>query len=259
MKVITKKRDHSPINLNNEIHIKIDNDSDKKRSRYDNSYNNEERAIKRLNNMEYINNAIRSSTNSRVSGGSIILPPTYNKPLIGSQNQLGMNELLNQQNLIDTLKSIGSRTSLNKKQESAYSDPNAYSSSSGVNITPPIIEEPEQTAKIEFIDENDHELLKLPMYERNKIIEEIKRKRGRPKGIKNKKLSTHSLLDDTISNEVFSNEHAFKAISNNPDNKKQTSMDDFLKPKVLTMNQVPPRPDRNLENQGFPNLSLREL
>jgi hypothetical protein len=238
MKII--KRDHSPINLRNEINIKINNNAgaDKKQSEKQ-FRDSEERALKRLNNMEYANRAILMNSGNRQqnlkqSSQHFIQPV-----------QQPFQQPSYPPNLLDrTINGVGA---LFKSRET--NDPNEYST----NTTP------SQTATVDFLDDegelitDSKEFRDLPASQQLFLLEDAKRKaKGRPKGSKNrpKKVSVeqevqtepmpfHSQFDDTGIGAIFESE-----------NDQTLKSSDFKKSnpyvKFLSMNQVPERPDRNV-------------
>jgi len=254
MKIIKKIRDHSPIKLNNEINIKINNNSDKPSKQSEKqSRETEEKALKRLSNMEYSNQAILAKNGQRFSGGSgggSIIPQVFNRPSDMSQNNL----------VSDIVKGVHSYF---KPRDTT--DPNAPSTPSHPNVEEPktfISEPPEQTASVDFLDDegilvtDSKEFRDLPAAQQLLLIEDAKRKgRGRPKGSKNKPKKTfsqmetqtepqpfHSQFDETGTAAIFANEKEQTLKSS--DFKKDNAYAEHLK--KLSMQQTPPRPDRNV-------------
>jgi hypothetical protein len=251
-----KKRDHS---FKNEINIKINN-SGLGGDRLDKSTNKkdtEEKALKRLNNLEYNNQAILSRSNqgfSRGSGGGIILP--------FQDNQNFQNH---------SIISKGVSPPVFKPINTNYQDPNQFSNYSTDNNY-----SSDQSAFIEFLDDEpltsqEMEIIKsLPPSQQLLAIEDIKKKRGRPKGSKNKKkvsMETQTEEEDSSTplQSIFENEDNIKSsVFDNPElrnikpfgvkdhlartdkkTKPSNAYTQHLEEKKLSMNQVPPRPDRN--------------
>lgn len=255
MKIIKKIRDHSPIELNNEINIKINNNSDKPRKQSKTqSRETEENAIKKLSNMEYSNQAILAKNGQRFSGGSgggSIIPQVFNRPNDMSQNNL----------VSDIVRGVHSYFKPRER-----TDPNAPSTPSHPKVDEPkmvISELPEQTASVEFLDDegflvtDSKEFRDLPSAQQLLLIEDAKRKgRGRPKGSKNKikkifaEFETqtepppfHSQFDKIGTAAILANEKEQTLKSSGF--KKDNAYAEHLK--KLSMQQTPPRPDRNVD------------
>jgi hypothetical protein len=252
---VSKMRDHSPVKLRNEINIKIDNSGriSKKTKPVD-----EEKALENLNNMEYNNQAIMMRNGqgySRGSGGGFIIPKDEDanilKRILATQS--------NQNNgLINELKNF--KTSLGTSViPSSYQNPNDSTSFNHPT--------PEQTATVEILDneltpsEIQAAIEGVPPQQQMMAIEDAKRrKRGRPTGSKNKPKEVQpTIIEPKFESPVQQTDQPFHAIFDNPDNdhaklnmKERSSKKGdnvytkHLQDKKLTMNQVPPRPDRNV-------------
>jgi hypothetical protein len=308
-----KKIGRDSVKVNNEINIKINNSNEGSGSKQT-SKQSEEKALKRLSNMEYDNNAILMSSgrgNTRGSGGSILLPPRDVDPNYNSMAQVNQN-LNNNKLTDDAVKSI--RQIFTPRDTN---DPNAHTSGQTIKDEPIVEEPPEppkqpkQTATVEFLDEEDNLITDseafgaLTQAEQNRLlIEDAKKKgKGRPKGSKNKpkpetvsyydenglldtssisfqslsmkkrselieearlrgKLKTpsykptfqpenkpsadpfHSQFDTTGTSAIFESEKEQTLKSG--DFGKSNPYTEHLNTK-LTMNQTPPRPDKNVE------------
>lgn len=191
-----KKIGRDSFKVNNEINIKIDNNNEGGGSKQT-SKQAEEKALKRLSNMEYDNNAIlmsRGQGNTRGSGGSILLPPRDVDPNYNTMAQVNKN--LNNNSLTnDALKSI--RQIFTPRDTN---DPNAHSSGSTIKDEP-IIEEPpeppQQTATIEILDDEGNLDTESEAFNALLIEDAAKKGKGRPKGSQNKpKQETPSYYDE---------------------------------------------------------------
>lgn len=245
--------DHS---FKNEIHIKIDNgksDEFGKKKEKD----TEEKALKRLNNLEYNNQAIMTRHNqglTRGSGGGIYLPANNDSHhFINNPNQMNNSSVLTSTNRVGFQPPpIPTNIYQDQNQPSNYSDL--------------------QSAFVEFLDdepltpEEMSAIRSLPASQQLLAIEDIKKKRGRPKGSKNKKrVSMDTQTDPSVFHSMFDNEDNVKSTPfDNPElrnikvtdakdhlsrtdkeTKKSNAYTQHLEERKLTMNQVPPRPDRN--------------
>jgi hypothetical protein len=251
---VSQRRDHSPVKVRNEIHIKIDNSrrGEEETASKKKEKDTEEKALKRLANLEYGNQAILSRTGqgySRGSGGGV-----YTQ---GNIDLSDPNER-KQTNIVSRNTPIGAAQDIH-----SYNDPNR----STTNFTPP-----SQTASVEFLDDEsltpeEMNMIKdLPPNEQLLAIEDIKKKRGRPKGSKNKKrvsmetqTEPETVTVETPLTSMFNNEDNVKVEATPfgvPDHLARTDKktqrtnaytEHLEEIRKLRMDQVPPRPDRNIE------------
>jgi len=216
-------RDHSPLKINNNIHIKIDNSNkEKPKKRYTKKPKKqmtEEEALNELDNLYYSNEAIAQHNHQGIthgSGGSIILPKP-NPQQSRDDTQLHQNSTIlsnpNSQNentlVTSTVKDKTTFASSPPITEGFASQPQGtnsriiyyyYTNDKNPHTDQPVeadqpvqpdqLPEPEQSVKVRVLKKKNKSLYSQPVVSQpvvsEPIIEEPKQKRGPKVGSKNK-------------------------------------------------------------------------